>query len=173
MKRFNILWTWGYPWPLHCPPPSWPTRQPLVQHHIHNDTPTLLSGTKTWYYIKGRMSVKEELPGGGRVGSLFCLEKTDFWPLNSQWIKGLVSEGQEYPNRRRRAKPPKSNLAPDNYLSNPANSSGSQWALSHSTEDVNQKEGCKPPSPTARDTFDIQNKQIKPFLVSILEDYRW
>ena len=44
------------------------------------------------------MSVKEELPGGGRVGSLFCLEKTDFWPLNSQWIKGLVSEGQEYPN---------------------------------------------------------------------------
>ena len=32
---------------------------------------------KTCYH-KGQMFVIEELAGGGRVGSLFCLEKTDF-----------------------------------------------------------------------------------------------
>ena len=50
----------------------------------------------------GQMSVMQESPGGGRVGSLFCLEKIDFWPVNSQWITGLVSTGPLGVNRRRR-----------------------------------------------------------------------
>ena len=40
--------------------------------------------------------------------------------------------------------PPKSNLAPDNYLPNSANSSGSQSALSQSTEDFERREQAQP-----------------------------
>ena len=56
---------------------------------------------KKWNHINGHMSVIEESQGGKLVRSLFCLEKTDIWPGNSQWIPGQVSAGPESPNQRR------------------------------------------------------------------------